>query len=209
MGKGSAAPGADQRTTMPVIAPTPARSPAVRRGDWCCRCRSSVCSSSWPPPAGVAACSSESKNGEKKQESGWETPKIQKHHLKPINTVLFLLLLFWWCSDHKRVSNPLDARDFSCVRLPHQGVSFGVTLGHWLGWGSLFGRAVAVVSHVLRPQLEQRLSFAMQRGGVPRVRVVHPFGRVLPGCSFAVQLQGRWMQVSCDAKRAHFRRKSQ
>lgn len=44
--KGSATPGADQRSAVPVIAPTPARSPAVRRGDWCCHCRSSVCLSS-------------------------------------------------------------------------------------------------------------------------------------------------------------------
>lgn len=41
-----------------LIAPTPARSPAGRHGDWCCRCRSSACWSSWPPPADVAACSS-------------------------------------------------------------------------------------------------------------------------------------------------------
>lgn len=43
---------------LSVIVPTPARSPAVRRGDWCCRCRSSACLSSWPPPASAAACSS-------------------------------------------------------------------------------------------------------------------------------------------------------
>lgn len=75
------------------------------------------------------------------------------------------------------------------LHLPHQGVSFCVALRHLLGRGSLFGRAVAVVSHVLRPQLEQRLSFALQRGGVPRIRVVHPLGWILPGRSFAVQLQ--------------------
>ena len=38
-----------------------------------------------------------------------------------------------------------------CVCLPHQWVSLGVTLRHLLGWGSLLGWAVAVVSHVLRP----------------------------------------------------------
>lgn len=46
------------REGLSVIVPTPARSPAVRRGDWCCRCRSSARSSSWLPPAGAAACSS-------------------------------------------------------------------------------------------------------------------------------------------------------
>lgn len=44
-----------------LIAPTPARSPAARRGDWCCRCRNSACWSNSPPPAAGAACSSKKK----------------------------------------------------------------------------------------------------------------------------------------------------
>lgn len=47
-----------QRLLLGLIAPTLTRSPAGRHGDWCCRCRSSACWSSWPPPAAVAACSS-------------------------------------------------------------------------------------------------------------------------------------------------------
>lgn len=74
------------------------------------------------------------------------------------------------------------------VCLPHQWVSLCVTLRHLLGRGSLLGRAITVVSHVLRPQLQQRLAVLLQRGGVPRVRVVHPLGRILPCCSFAVEL---------------------
>lgn len=61
---GSEVPGrsATGSTALGLIGPTPARSPAGRHGDWCCRCRSSVCSSSWPLPAAAAACSSVNKN---------------------------------------------------------------------------------------------------------------------------------------------------
>lgn len=75
-----------------------------------------------------------------------------------------------------------------CVCLPHQWVSLGVALRHLLGRGSLLGWAVAVVSHVLRPQLEQRLALLLQWSGVPWIRVVHPLGWILPRCSFPVEL---------------------
>lgn len=75
--------------------------------------------------------------------------------------------------------------------VPHQWVSLSVTLRHLLGWGALLGRAVSIISHVLRPQLEQRLPVLLQWGGVPWICVIHPLGWIFPCSSFAVQLQER------------------
>lgn len=83
----------------------------------------------------------------------------------------------------------LSRESSSVLCLPYQWVSLCVALRHLLGRSSLLGRAVAVVSHVLRPQLEQRLTVLLQRGSVPRIRVVHPLGWIFPRRSFAVQLQ--------------------
>ena len=72
---------------------------------------------------------------------------------------------------------------------PYQWVSLSVALGDLLGRGPLLGGAVAVVAHVLGPQLQQRLALLLLLGGgAPGVGVLHPLGRVLPRRPLAIQL---------------------
>lgn len=71
---------------------------------------------------------------------------------------------------------------------PYQWVSLGVALRDLLGGGALLGGAVAVVAHVLGPQLQQGLAVVLQGRRAPGVRVVHPLGGVLPGCTLPIQL---------------------
>lgn len=69
-------------TAPALIVLTPVKSPAGRHGDWCCRCRSSVCWSSLLLPAAAAAYSSANTQNNKQRDDdsvGGERHKEELH----------------------------------------------------------------------------------------------------------------------------------
>lgn len=138
---------------------TPATSPGCRPGGCCCWSRCRSSAGSTTSPPPSDASTCSSIGT--KTKSRWS-------------------LVFQLLSPHMEI--------FECGFGPHQWVGIAVALRRLLP--DTFSRCgIAVETHILWAELQQRGPFSRSWGGWPRVSVNHPGSRVLPCSPAAVQLQ--------------------